>query len=77
VPSIEEVVLQTAGDIFTDAGPLTLASSPETTAGWDSTQHLNLVLALEQRFNVEFLPEEFDQMRSLAAIATLIQAKMS
>ena len=30
------------------------------------------MLALEQRFQVEFLPEEFDQMQSLGQIADLL-----
>jgi acyl carrier protein len=52
-------------------------SSPETLPDWDSLQHLNLVLALEQNSGLEFSPEEIEQMLSVNAIAILIQEKLS
>ena len=74
--TLEDEVMQIAADVFQAApGSLTPASSPKSVDGWDSAQHLNLVLALEQRFGVEFLPEEFDQMQSLAHIAALLRTK--
>lgn len=56
---------------------ITAQSSPETIEGWDSVQHLNLVLALEQEFNVQFEPEEIDQMSSIERILTVLQSKLS
>jgi acyl carrier protein len=74
--TLEDEVMQIAADVFqASPGSLTPASSPQSVEGWDSAQHLNLVLALEQRFGVEFLPEEFDQMQSLAHIAALLRTK--
>lgn len=32
-------------------------SSPETIEAWDWMQHLNLILALEERFGLQLLPE--------------------
>ena len=37
-------------------------SSSENLENWDSLQHLNLVLALEQSSGLEFSPEEIEQM---------------
>jgi acyl carrier protein len=74
--TLEDEVMQIAADVFQAApGTLTPESSPGSVEGWDSAQHLNLVLALEQRFRVEFLPEEFDQMQSLGEIAALLRSK--
>jgi acyl carrier protein len=65
-----------ASDVFqVDSGALTTDSSPETIETWDSVQHLNLVLALEEQFGFQFAPEEMDEMRSLGQIANLISAK--
>ncbi len=50
-------------------------SSPQTIASWDSVHHLNLVLALEQEFNLQFEPEEIDQIDSIGQIVALINRK--
>lgn len=33
-------------------------ASPDTVANWDSLRHMNLVLALEQEFNVELTDDQ-------------------
>ena len=50
-------------------------SSPDTIPNWDSLQHLNLVLALEQEFNVQFSPEEIEQLLSVELVAALLEEK--
>lgn len=52
------------------------SSSPETVETWDSIQHLNMVLALEQEFSLQFTPEEIEQMLSLELIALLVEEKL-
>ena len=52
------------------------ASSPDSIETWDSIQHLNMVLALEQEFGVQFTPEEIEQMLSLELMALLVQEKL-
>ncbi|MDP9160198.1 MAG: acyl carrier protein [Acidobacteriota bacterium] len=56
---------------------ITTQSSPENIAAWDSVQHLNLVLALEQEFSVQFEPEEMDQMSSIDCILAILQSKVN
>jgi acyl carrier protein len=51
-------------------------SSPDTLEGWDSLRHLNLVLALEQDFAVQFMPEEIEQMLSPKIIGELLGKKL-
>ena len=43
-------------------------ASQESVRNWDSLQQLNLVLALEQTFNVHLKPEEFAAMTSVEKI---------
>jgi acyl carrier protein len=50
-------------------------SSPDNISTWDSLQHLNLVLALEQEFRVEFSPEEIEQILSVELAAALLDEK--
>ena len=67
-----------AADVFAvDAKTLSAGSSPEQVEAWDSVQHLNLVLALEGKYGVQFEPEEMERMKSLGAIAALLGAKLS
>ncbi|MCZ8243205.1 MAG: acyl carrier protein [Microcystis sp. LE19-131.1A] len=54
---------------------VSLDSSPETIEAWESIQHLNLVLALEQEFGVSFSPEEMATMLSVEAISQLVSEK--
>lgn len=49
----------------------------EDVEDWDSMRHINLVMAFEEEFGVEFNEEEILQMLSLNAIRTLIGGKLS
>lgn len=40
-------------------------------------QHLNLVLAVEEKFGVQFEPEDIEQMNSIGAIASLVEKLQS
>jgi acyl carrier protein len=67
-----------AADVFAvDAKTLGAASSPEQVGVWDSVQHLNLVLALEGKYGIQFEPEEMERMKNLGAIALLLGTKLT
>jgi acyl carrier protein len=75
-PAIFEKVRAIAADILqVKSGALRADSSPETVDSWDSVQHLNLVLALEESFGLQFSPEEMDQMKNIGQIAGIVEAK--
>lgn len=44
--------------------------SPATITAWDSVGHLQLMLALEQEFGVQFEPDEFATLASVSALET-------
>ncbi|MGO8985835.1 MAG: acyl carrier protein [Terriglobales bacterium] len=68
-----EQVRSIASDVFgIPADQINAESSPATIANWDSMQHLNLVLAVEERFGVQFDPDEIEQMKSVGAIAEFV-----
>jgi acyl carrier protein len=73
-----ERIRRIAADVFEVAvdrvGP---ASSPDTIETWDSLHHLNLVLALEQEFGVQFTPEEIEQLLSVELVAALVEERLA
>jgi acyl carrier protein len=72
-----EQVRDIASDIFgIPADTITPASSPQTIDNWDSIQHLNLILALEEKFNLQLSPEEIEEIKSIGAAAKLIESKL-
>ena len=56
---------------------ITADSTPATLENWDSVQHLNLVLALEEEFGVKFDPEDMEAMQSIAQVAAVVETKLS
>ena len=69
-------VREIAADVLqVDRGALRAESSPQSVESWDSVQHLNLVLALEEQFGMQFEPDEMDGMKSIGAIAEMLSAK--
>lgn len=69
-------VKQVVSDVFgVPAVEVSPESSPHSVEAWDSMGHLNLVLALEQSFGVEFTPEEIAAMASVSLIVATVDAK--
>jgi len=76
--SVCDRVQNICADVFAlSVEQITLESSPQTISTWDSLQHLNLVLAIEQEFGTQFAPEEIEQMLSVQHIIDLLAAKLS
>jgi acyl carrier protein len=51
-------------------------SSPENLEKWDSFQHMNLVLALEEEFGIRFTDEEIVRMGDARLIVEMLQQKV-
>ena len=47
---------------------INVESSPDNIEGWDSLKHMNLVLAIEQEFNIQFTEEQIIDMLNVALI---------
>ena len=73
-----EQVRNIASDILgIPADKINADSSPETIENWDSMQHLNLVLAIEEKFGVQLEPEDIEQMKNIGAVAALVEKLQS
>jgi acyl carrier protein len=58
-----------------------LVLTPATTArdvdGWDSLNHILLVVAVEQRFGIKFNTGEIDGLENVGQFIDLIESKLS
>jgi acyl carrier protein len=67
VKKVMSKVFNIKRDIITDE------TSPDTVGRWDSLQHMNLVLALEEEFGVEFTGEQMNEMLNFRLILIVLQ----
>lgn len=71
---MSEAIKEIMAQVFRiDAGSITPDTSPETVANWDSLKHMQLIMALEDEFGIEFPDESIPEMLSYG----LIDAKIS
>jgi len=69
----QQQIEQMVANLFdVDITQVSLASSPTTIEKWDSMGHLMLVMEIEQEFNIQLLPEQVEQMTSIATIVQII-----
>ena len=65
-------------DLFDDD---TIVLTPETTAadieGWDSFNHINLIVATEARFGIKFRTAELEGLHNVGHLVRLIQEKLA
>jgi acyl carrier protein len=45
--------------------------------GWDSLSHLNVILAVEQEFNIRFKPYELLKLKNVEELQTLVSSKLN
>lgn len=73
-----EKIVQIISDLFdVEPSAVSASSGPPTIANWDSMQHLNLVLSLEETFEMQFDPPEIEAMRSVGAILDVVDRKQA
>src|SRR5262245_65911023 len=66
-------IRQVAADVFdVPVDRLRLETTRGEVAQWDSLHHVNLVIALEQTFGIQFTPEQMEQMLSLELVTLIV-----
>ncbi|HAZ10354.1 MAG TPA: hypothetical protein DCY56_04535 [Candidatus Omnitrophica bacterium] len=74
---MEEKIKNIMSSVFEiKASKIDETTSPDTAEKWDSLNHMILVVALEEEFNVEFTGEEIVEMISYPLIKIVIKEKM-
>ena len=51
--------------------------SPDMVAKWDSLQHLNLILSIEEEFGIKIFPEEAVELLNFGLTIRYIEEKLS
>lgn len=52
-----------------------LETTADQTEGWDSFNHINIVVAIEQHFHVKFKTAEIESLRNVGELVALIAHK--
>ena len=73
---MEQQVKQVMADVLNlDPATINGSTSRDRTASWDSLNHINLVVALEQEFQVSFEVSEIEAMLSYMDILEILEQK--
>lgn len=74
---MEQQVKQLMGDILgVDPNSIDVSTAKDGTASWDSLNHINLIIALEQEFQVSFDVTEIESMLSFPDILESLEKKL-
>ena len=74
---LKDRVLQIVGRVMdVPSSQLDENSSMDTIEKWDSLQHMNLVLALEEEFGIAFTDEEIVEMMSVEIIIEILKTHL-
>ncbi|GCL65932.1 acyl carrier protein [Pseudaquabacterium pictum] len=60
-----------------DAAGITDATSMDTVEAWDSIQHMNLVLAIEEEFGISIPDEDAANITSFALIRLVVAEQLA
>ena len=72
---VDERLLRIFQDVFgLEVTSLSDGDSPDTIEPWDSANHVNLIVALEAEFGVEFEAEEIAELATVRAIRERLAA---
>lgn len=60
-----------------DAIELTPATTAEDVDGWDSMNHIFIVVELEKRFGIKFQAAEMEELKNVGELASLVKQKLA
>jgi acyl carrier protein len=73
---VEDRIKKIMSDILNiDMGLISAKSSPDNIENWDSLKHMNLIVALEEEFEVEFTDEEIIDSMDYTLILNILKSK--
>ncbi len=71
---LTKIISQVLGD---DAIVLTPTTSAEDVPGWDSFNHINIIVGAEAEFGVKFNASELEQLKNVGDFAALIEKRLA
>ena len=74
---MEDKIKEVFSNIFgTPLNEINGQSSPDTIENWESINHIKLITALEEEFDVEFTDEEILEMQNVKLIKYFLSHKI-
>ncbi|MBU2494168.1 MAG: acyl carrier protein [Bacteroidetes bacterium] len=73
-PELKKVILKQLNLDDFNLNDATLASD---VPGWDSLNHINVILAVEENFNVKFRSMELLRLKNIGDLQKLLDSKLS
>ena len=70
--AVREIIALVSAELDIPPDRLDAGSSIDTTPEWDSVGHLNICLAIQDRFGVELDMDAISELTSIAALANLV-----
>jgi acyl carrier protein len=70
---LNEIFRQVLDD---DTVTLTPAMTAEDVEGWDSMNHIFIVVEIEKRFGVKFRAAEMEELKNVGELAALVREKV-
>ena len=73
---MEDRIKKVMSDVFDiDIESINNDSSPDNIENWDSLKHMNLIIALEEEFDIEFNDDEIIDSMNYALILNILEDK--
>lgn len=70
--AVRDIIALIAAELEIPADRLNAGSSIDNTPEWDSVGHLNICLAVQDRFGIELDMDAISELTSVAALAALV-----
>jgi acyl carrier protein len=70
---LTKIITQVLGD---DRIVLTPATTAEDVAGWDSFNHINIIVGTEAEFGIKFNASELEQLKNVGDFASLVEKRL-
>ena len=73
---MEDRIKKVMSDVLNiDVSLINNESSPDNIENWDSLKHMNLIVALEEEFEIEFDDEEIVESMNYILIVNILESK--
>jgi acyl carrier protein len=71
---LNAIIRRVVGD---DAVDVTASTTADDVDGWDSMNHIFIVVELEKRFGVKFHAAEMEELKDVGELTALLKRKLS
>ena len=71
----DRVIAVIAAVLKLPASALDDRSSPDDVSSWDSLQHLQIILALEEEFALQFAPDDIDRLQTVGMLIAAVSER--